>query len=465
MNRTSGQNGGVNRRIVARFRQAIASLVWVSVSAGQGERVGAQDAAPGDAFGFSVAVRDGVLAVGSPTNDAAGNDSGAVYLFQRGAGGWEQRAKLSASEAKPGDWLGHSVAIAEGLVVAGAPLADPAGSESGAAFLFAEAAGEWVQVQRLTASDAAAGARFGFAVGASSGVVVVGAYQADGGRGAAYVFEQIAGVWEQTARLVPPSPSVGSYFAQSLAVGDGVVAVGSMGDDGAGVDAGAVHLYVRDGGGGWEFAETITADDATPGALFGASIGLDGGVMVVGALAGDSGPFTGAAYVFRNAGAAWVQEARLAPPAPAPSLYFGRAVAIHGAMAVVGSYRDDTGATDAGAALVYEENGGAWPHTATLLATDPNQGDWLGYAVAIDTGVIAAGAHGDDDNGPFSGAAWVFERCRADFNCDGEVNTLDVLAFLNAFASGDSKADFNGDGAVNTLDFLAFLNAWTAGCP
>jgi len=54
--------------------------------------------------------------------------------------------------------------------------------------------------------------------------------------------------------------------------------------------------------------------------------------------------------------------------------------------------------------------------------------------------------------------------CRADFNGDGAVNTLDVLAFLNAWSSVGDGADFNGDGAVNTLDVLAFLNAWSSGC-
>jgi hypothetical protein len=54
--------------------------------------------------------------------------------------------------------------------------------------------------------------------------------------------------------------------------------------------------------------------------------------------------------------------------------------------------------------------------------------------------------------------------CGADFNGDGAVNTLDVLAFLNAWSAGDPRGDFNGDGAINTLDVLAFLNAWSAGC-
>ncbi len=54
--------------------------------------------------------------------------------------------------------------------------------------------------------------------------------------------------------------------------------------------------------------------------------------------------------------------------------------------------------------------------------------------------------------------------CVADFNGDGTVNTSDVLAFLNAWTSGDPSADIDGDGNINTIDFLMFLNLWTAGC-
>ncbi len=55
--------------------------------------------------------------------------------------------------------------------------------------------------------------------------------------------------------------------------------------------------------------------------------------------------------------------------------------------------------------------------------------------------------------------------CIADWNDDGSANTLDVLAFLNLWSSGDLMADVNGDGQVNTLDVLGFLNAWSQGCP
>ena len=54
--------------------------------------------------------------------------------------------------------------------------------------------------------------------------------------------------------------------------------------------------------------------------------------------------------------------------------------------------------------------------------------------------------------------------CVADFNGDTVVNSLDVLAFLNAYSAGDPRADINGDTVVNSLDVLAFLNLYNLGC-
>ncbi|MBN4052583.1 hypothetical protein JYT82_00560 [bacterium AH-315-K20] len=108
---------------------------------------------------------------------------------------------------------------------------------------------------------------------------------------------------------------------------------------------------------------------------------------------------------------------------------------------------------------------------------------WIPFDPGIN-GTAFQSATADSDDGPVliiagdfsiagdtvagSLAAWGVcppEPCIADFNSDGSVNTLDVLAFLNAWTAGDMTADINGDGDVNTLDVLAFLNAWNAGCP
>lgn len=54
--------------------------------------------------------------------------------------------------------------------------------------------------------------------------------------------------------------------------------------------------------------------------------------------------------------------------------------------------------------------------------------------------------------------------CLGDFNMDGTRNTLDVLAFLNAWNARHPSSDINGDGVINTLDVLAFLNRWNIPC-
>ena len=61
--------------------------------------------------------------------------------------------------------------------------------------------------------------------------------------------------------------------------------------------------------------------------------------------------------------------------------------------------------------------------------------------------------------------AYLGAICRADFNEDGTVNTLDLIAFLSAYNAADWVADFNFDGRINTRDFIAFLNAYNDGCP
>lgn len=90
---------------------------------------------------------------------------------------------------------------------------------------------------------------------------------------------------------------------------------------------------------------------------------------------------------------------------------------------------------------------------------NPAQGVWTvrvrATAVNVGTQGYALVATGQLD---------VTDSCVADFNSDGEVNTQDVLAFLNAWSAGESEADINGDGTVNTLDVLEFLNVWSTGC-
>ncbi len=70
---------------------------------------------------------------------------------------------------------------------------------------------------------------------------------------------------------------------------------------------------------------------------------------------------------------------------------------------------------------------------------------------------------GSDDRDVLAGM--VGTLCEADFTGEGDLNFLDVSAFLTAFGNQDASADFTGEGQFNFLDVSAFLTAFGMGCP
>ena len=81
-----------------------------------------------------------------------------------------ESARLLALDGASGDDFGAAVGVDGTITVVGAPEDDDAGSSSGAAYVFRFDGLQWVQEQKLTASDAASGDDYGFAVGVSGDV-------------------------------------------------------------------------------------------------------------------------------------------------------------------------------------------------------------------------------------------------------------------------------------------------------
>jgi hypothetical protein len=157
---------------------------------GQVAKLAAADGASGDEFGFSVAIAGDTVVVGASGGDAA-------YFFRTSDGGvtYGQVAKLTASDAVSHFRFGHSVAIDGDTVVVGAIADDDACTDnpicnSGAAYVFRTSDGgaTYVEVAKLTASDAAADDYFGTDVAIAGDTIVVGTYAKNFGTGAVYVF-------------------------------------------------------------------------------------------------------------------------------------------------------------------------------------------------------------------------------------------------------------------------------------
>ena len=88
--------------------------------------------------------------------------------------------------------------------------------------------------------------------------------------------------------------------------------------------------------------------------------------------------------------------------------------------------------TDVGAVYVFERGGpeGEWVQTGKFTGSRMRPGQQFGIALAVDDGVVLAGAPRDDINGPESGAAYIFDldRC-GDINGDGVIDLDDYARF------------------------------------
>ena len=246
-------------------REGSGAAVLYTREDGQWSEAAVWEAADGPArsgFGNSVDMEGALAAVGAPGEmialiPGAGQPAllpGAVHVYRRGADGWTTDARLDAPEAVPAA-MGWDVAISNGEIFAGAPLAMGAG----AVHHFASNDG-WALASTIRADDAPVPAGFGMSVAASGGEVVVGAPLIGGGIGGGGAFRRgESGDWVQVAVFGPGSPF--NFYGLAVAV-DGDVAV--VGAPGADFFEGTGFLFGRTDS-GWE----------AEGSIFDASAGLE----------------------------------------------------------------------------------------------------------------------------------------------------------------------------------------------
>lgn len=151
----------------------------------------------------------------------------------------------------------------------------------------------------------------------------------------------------------------------------------------------------------------------SPGDEFGASVAVDGPLLVVGAP--DSSTFAvegGTALVYAWSDRDWVLIKDLATEVPgglSPFDKFGAAVAVHGSMIAVGMPGDDDLGTNAGAVHLFQWDGGAGVSYQTTLygelALDDNQ---FGAALDLSENYLAVGSPFADVNGTDDGLVTVF---------------------------------------------------------
>jgi hypothetical protein len=319
--------------------------------------------------------------------------------------------KFTGLDSVSNDQFGKQVSIDGTTLAVGAYQSANGGT--GAVYVFELQGGLWVEVQKLLASDGAAGDELGNSVEISGDTIVAGSEFADNGAGAnsgtAYVFEKVGDTWIETARLAPLDAQSQHHFAESITLDGDVIVVGARQDADNGNNSGAAYVFERMGGEWMQTAKLVPAD-SDQNDLTGDQVAVSGTTAIIGSRRNDeAGNNVGAAYVFEKVGGTWVETQKLLPSGGTAG-EFSRGVSIDGDTAVIGSWQDSVRDAGAGAAYVFERQNGTWIQTAVLTGSDLRAGDTMGYSVDISGDRIVAGADKHDDLGTDSGTAYVFER-------------------------------------------------------
>jgi hypothetical protein len=292
--------------------------------------------------------------------------------------------------------------------------------------------------QSLTAGDAAAEDQFASAVAVDADTIVVGAPLVDLGTsndaGAAYVFmrDPSSGIFLQQQKLTAGDAAAGDRFGSAVHVDGNTLVVGApLADSGTSFDAGAVYVFTRDpliANNPWTQQQKLTAADVAADDRFGSSVHIEGNTLAGGAPRKDDGTSnaTGAAYVFTRdpdvLAFPWTQQQKLTAGDASADDQFGTSISISGSTIVAGAPLADLGTSfDAGALYVFTRDQtlslDPWTLRQKLTASNAGADDRLGTSVSVDANTILAGAPREDAAGFVdSGAAYVFTRGSASVN-------------------------------------------------
>lgn len=349
---------------------------------------------------------------------------------------WVQTEKLVASDRGVNDKFGEKVAISGNYAIVGAPFEseDVSGSNTmdaaGSAYIYElNGSGQWVQKQKIVASDRVAYDNFGNDVSINGNYAIIGS--PSNGTGSAYIFERDgSGNWNQVQKLLASDGAANDFFGSTVSITDNYAIISAPFEDedesGSNMitNAGSAYIFSRSGS-TWTQQQKIVASDRTSTDRFGMSgVSINGTYAIIGCRF-DGGDVTnsnelsqaGSSYIFEMTGTSWSQAAKICAPDREAGAYFGAPVSINGDYAVIGAFgesKDVTGANpmaQAGAAYVYVRTSGVWSAQQKLIASDRAVNNNFGYGVSMSGDKLVVGSRGATVNAiAQAGSAYLFER-------------------------------------------------------
>lgn len=357
-----------------------------------------------DRFGTSVAISGDLIVIGAPEEDSnaigvggnplnnAAAQSGAAFVYRRTGGAWQFEAYLKPSNTVGGTVgkFGQAVAIDGTTIAVGALAEDGTGSganpaqvangnqagDSGAAYVFVRTGTTWTQQAYLKGFASDPGDQFGCALDIDGDLLAVGARNEDGNgvgtsgdpandsvfaSGAVFTFVRNGTTWSTDAYIKASNREVGDEFGSCVALDGELLAVTAL------------------------FEDSLAA-------------GVDGNQL------DNSAQNSGAVYAFARVGGQWIQEGYIKASNPETDDLFGESLALHDGLLLVGTSLEDSAAAgldaaqgnggfSVGAAYLYTRVDGVWFHSRYMKASNARNSGLFGSGVGISPlGIVVAGA-------------------------------------------------------------------------
>ena len=338
-------------------------------------------------FGTSMSLAGSLALISAPWTETQ-------FVFRRVAGTWQQQSSIAApgsvtAFAPPFAYFGSQNGVAAFSI-------DPDGTNS-------TALGPIAQPPRAY--------EFGWALAADGTRVAIGAPDADLGqgspqRGAASVHVVAAGMFSLEQNLEQAlGPS--DLFGRAVAI-DGNTAL--VGAPTAGIeDANGLVRWLERRGGRWVAAGELTVPGGGRMRGFGFSMALQGSRALI-AAAGLDASGTGynrESWLFRRDGAGWILDATLAVPANPGLDFFGAAVGLAGAHALVGAPRTYvSGLGGQGVVHAFAQTPAGRVRQQILTPPDDAPYQAFGTALALDESTLLVGAPSQSSLEPGAVHGW-----------------------------------------------------------
>lgn len=389
--------------------------VVVSAAAPDVEGVVVPRPAGGDTnWGHSVDISGTTLIAGYTSY--VGNNGGVFILEQKGKK-WDLVVQFKTPGNNTRDWFGHAVAIDGDIAVVSAyehggkkPVAGgPLGEGPGRVYVYQRVKG-WVEMAKLTGEGIQNNDRFGYSVDISGNTLVAGTPFHNEEKGAVYVYTLDGKQWKQQAKLQADDGAVKNRFGWDCAVSENTIVVGAPLAAAPARLSGAAYIFKRQGD-AWVQVAKVTPEDGDGGDSFGVSVDVSKSRIIVGANKDENEVNkrgSGSAYIFQGVGDAYTQEAKLTSDEPQEGAGFGLTVALDVNRALVGAPSTDTKrGDDSGAAYAFLKVGADWVLQARVIPEKgQDEGQGLTSGDNMGSAVAIDGEFGRNFNLAAIGVQW-----------------------------------------------------------